>query len=201
MSARAHWDARYRAGDHAGREPCAFLADIAPLLPARGRALDLAGGAGRHALWLARRGLEVTLVDVSAVALELARARADEAHLPLELRALDLEHDAVPPGPWALACTFHYLERSLFARLAAELEPGALLVCTQPTVTNLERHARPSRRFLVEPGELATLAETARATPDGPAAFELVRYREAWSPEGVHQAELVARRRGVPRGA
>jgi len=70
------WDARY-----AGREsepwrgPNAFLADFAGELPP-GRAIDLACGAGRNAVWLAERGWEVTGVDFSAVALERARTMA-----------------------------------------------------------------------------------------------------------------------------
>jgi ubiquinone/menaquinone biosynthesis C-methylase UbiE len=54
------------------------LTGLDDLLPRRGRALDVAGGTGRHALWLARRGLDTTLADVPQVALEKAAAAASE---------------------------------------------------------------------------------------------------------------------------
>src|SRR5205814_5476112 len=72
---RTRWDARYQAAAPA-RRPAAFLTALEGELPRSGRALDVAGGAGRNALWLARRGLEVTLVDIAPSALALARAAA-----------------------------------------------------------------------------------------------------------------------------
>src|SRR5213075_3071128 len=65
---RERWNARWReqAGELA--PPAAFVVEHTALLPASGRALDVAGGAGRHAVWLARAGLDVTMIDVSDVA-------------------------------------------------------------------------------------------------------------------------------------
>ncbi|MFP8955316.1 class I SAM-dependent methyltransferase [Natrialbaceae archaeon A-CW3] len=51
---------------------------LARYLPESGHVLDAGGGAGRYAVWLAERGYEVTLVDVSRRQCELARAKADE---------------------------------------------------------------------------------------------------------------------------
>jgi tellurite methyltransferase len=70
-SDRERWNARYRE-EAAIPPPSPFLVGLDALLPRTGRALDVAGGPGRHALWLARRGLDVTLADVSDVALEVA---------------------------------------------------------------------------------------------------------------------------------
>jgi tellurite methyltransferase len=145
----------------------------------------VAGGAGRHALWLARRGLDVTLVDVSDVALAQA-AKGDPRPGRLIAQPRDLEEVPLPAGPWDLILVFDYLQRSLFSPLAEALSPGGLLLYVQPTRRNLERHARPSARFLVEPGEL-------RAAFDG--ALEIVRYDEGWLEGGRHQARLLGRRR------
>ena len=77
MDARA-WDERYAAGElvwSAGpnRFVAAELADLPP-----GRALDLAAGEGRNAIWLARRGWTVTAVDFSRVGLDKGRTLAGD---------------------------------------------------------------------------------------------------------------------------
>lgn len=72
------WDERYAAKDLVwGGEPNRWVArEVAEITPAR--ALDLAAGEGRNALWLAARGWRVTAVDFSRVALERGRRRAEE---------------------------------------------------------------------------------------------------------------------------
>lgn len=182
---RERWNARYsaRADEPAAAGPC--LTAVERWLPRTGRALDVAGGAGRHALWLARRGLQVTLVDVADVGLRQAAARARREGLVLETLRLDLESDPFPPGPWAVIVCCYYLQRSLFSAFAAGLAPGGMLVFAQPTRTNLERNPRPSARFLLEDGELPRLV----------AGLQVIRYEERWFPEGQHEARLLARRR------
>ena len=77
MDAEA-WDERYAASDLVWSVgPNQFVEDQCSELPP-GRALDLAAGEGRNAIWLARRGWEVTAVDFSRVALEKGRKLARE---------------------------------------------------------------------------------------------------------------------------
>ena len=184
-SEREKWDARWRERGPVPGPPSLLLTAL-DLLPDQGRALDLAGGNGRHALWLAERGLSVTLLDVSAVALEQAAAAARAATLPLETVCADLERDPLPAGPWDLILSFHYLNRDLWPRFPELLAPGGILVFVQPTRRNLERHERPGADFLLEEGEAARIAS----------GFEVVRLEEDWSAEGRHEALLVARRPG-----
>ena len=82
MDAQA-WDERYAVSRQWSQSPNQFVADaLADLPPAR--ALDLACGEGRNALWLAGRGWRVTAVDFSAVAVERGRAAAAQAGLHLD---------------------------------------------------------------------------------------------------------------------
>lgn len=82
------WDARYAAAQQWSDEPNALaatlLADVAP-----GRALDLAAGEGRMALWLAQRGWKVTALDFSAAGLERGRARASELTVDVDWQVAD----------------------------------------------------------------------------------------------------------------
>jgi SAM-dependent methyltransferase len=181
---RSKWDARYREGGRPG-EPSPYLRSLDAALPRTGRALDVAGGDGRNALWLARRGLAVTIADVSAVGLERARARAEADGLTIETVCVDLETEPLPPGPWDLVVCILYLQRSLFPVFASVLAPGGLLAFLQPTARNLERHPKPPRAFLLGDGEIATLL---------PADLEVVSLTEGWTEDGHHEARLLARR-------
>jgi tellurite methyltransferase len=179
---RQKWDRRYRAEGDDLAPPSELLTSLE--LPAPGRALDVASGTGRNALWLARRGWAVTLVDISAEG--LARARREAGPLPLELVCADLEGDPLPPGPFDLIVCTYFLLRPLFPAFTARLAPGGLLVYAQPTRSNLQRHQHPSAAFLLEDGELPSLVR----------GLEIVRYQEGWFGEGDdarHEARLVAR--------
>lgn len=180
---RQKWNARYR--EQAGtRPPSRFLLSLEDRLPSVGRALDLAGGPGNESLWLARRGLDVTLVDISDVALERAAAAAREEGVALRVQRVDLEAEPFPSGPFELVLCLNYLWRPLFAVLPQVLAPGGLFVFAQPTRSNLERNPHPSARFLLEDGELPRLLQ----------GLEVVSYTEGWTDEGRHEARLVATR-------
>ncbi|MBI2894314.1 MAG: methyltransferase domain-containing protein [Deltaproteobacteria bacterium] len=181
---RLRWEAHYRDKGPSTREPSSFLVSLDEVLPRRGRALDVAGGAGRNAVWLARRGLAVTALDISETALAIARTDAARAGVVLSTLAIDLEVEPLPPGPWDLVLSFHYLQRGLFARFPEVLAPGGLLVYVQATRSNLERWERPSERFLLEDGELARLVT----------GLEVLRLEEGWLDEGHHDARLLARK-------
>ena len=66
------WDERYAERQQWTAEPNPLVAELLADLPP-GRAVDLAAGEGRHALWLAGRGWDVTAVDFSAVGLDRGR--------------------------------------------------------------------------------------------------------------------------------
>ena len=179
---RKKWDRRYEDRDRTPTAPSVAITELAELLPRRGRALDLAGGHGRHAIWLARRGLDVTVADISPVGLGLACERAEESGLQVRTACVDLESDPLPRGPWDLILCVRFLLRDLFPAIVRHLRPGGTLVYLQPTKTNLERHAKPPAAFLVEENELRTLA----------AGLDVVHYTESWRSDGRHEALLVA---------
>lgn len=189
--ARVRWNARYR--DRAlPEEPASFVTERLPLLPRTGQALDLAGGGGRHAILLARHGLDVTLIDVSDVACAAARARARAAGVAVEVVRRSLAVAAVPPGPFAVVLAHHYLDGAVWEAAVAGLAPGGVALLCQPTVRNLERHDRPGRRWLLEEGRIRRFADGWCARQPG---LEVVELTEGWTPQGRHEARLVLRRR------
>lgn len=181
---RDKWERKYAEGWQPADGPSAFIRECAPHLPLSGRALDVGGGLGRHALWLAERGLEVTLVDISETALGRAQAAADEAGLSLRTLAADLDMTPPPAGPWDVVVMTFFLWRPLFEALPDLLAPTGLLVCELPTRRNLERHAKPGLPFLLEEGELRALVE---------AHLTVVEYVEGWNTRERHTARVLAR--------
>lgn len=109
-------------------EPAAFLVEHAPLLP-RGRALDVAMGGGRNAVYLAGLGLEVTGVDASPEAVAAARAAAQKAGVKLDARLADLEAGyEIEKEAYDVIVCFNYLHRPLLPQIKAGLKPGGVIV-------------------------------------------------------------------------
>jgi SAM-dependent methyltransferase len=182
VSDRERWNSRYADGEEGGTP--VMLGRNLHLFPRAGRALDVAGGPGQAAVILAARGLEVTLCDVSDVALDMAVARAERSKVDLVTVNADLTEDPFPAGPWDLITCFNYLDRSLFPTMIDELADGGQLALTLATATNLERNEHPRAEFLLEDGELRGLL--------GDLAVEY--YEEGWKLDGRHCAEALARK-------
>ncbi|MEM8922765.1 MAG: class I SAM-dependent methyltransferase [Actinomycetota bacterium] len=180
---RERWNERYRSGSE-GATPL-LLGRHLHHFPRSGRALDVAGGTGQAAAILAARGLDVTVVDVSDVALARATERAERSALTIETVRRDLTTEPLPDGPWSVITCFDYLDRALFPVMIDALAPGGgLLALSLATRTNLERHDRPSARFLLDDGELPALVE----------GLEILHLQEGWQLDGRHSVELIGRR-------
>jgi SAM-dependent methyltransferase len=155
---RERWDTRYRDGAYAGRtEPSALLAQWIDRIPP-GRALDVACGAGRNALFLAARGFEVDAVDISAVALDRARALARATGLQVNWIEQDLDDPLALGADYALVVVTRYVNLPLIRQLADKLGPGGFLVCEEHLVTTAEVIGPSNPAFRVRPGELLEVA-------------------------------------------
>ena len=87
----AGWDQRYAEGRQWSREPNRFFeAAVTGLQRSPGRAIDLACGEGRNALWLATLGWDVTGVDFNETELGRAREAAARAGVKLTLLGQDM---------------------------------------------------------------------------------------------------------------
>jgi len=120
-----HWDERYSNPASLDFTPAPLLVEVAELVPP-GRALDLACGHGRNALYLASLGWHVTAVDSSPAAIAILRERS--AGLTVDARIADLERGEFPiaAGSFDLICDFFYLQRDLFGRIREGVKPGGV---------------------------------------------------------------------------
>jgi len=174
---RTKWEARYRAGDRPHDGPASGL--LRRWLPGAGaaagreqprgdaagaaaervrvdppRALDVATGLGRNALYLAAAGYEVDAVDISDTALrEAARRARREGVRGIRWIAADLDRWRPARGRYDVVVNSFFLNRRLFPALRAAVRPEGLLIFETHLVgTDDTRPPGPGRRL--RPGEL-----------------------------------------------
>ena len=187
------WDKKYSERSHSSLEPDPFLVsahDEFLFATTPGLALDIAGGVGRHAIWLAQRGWRTRLIDISDVGIGLAEKNASRALGPVAKEFLitaevaDL-HSIQDFGreQYDLVLVFYFLQRELFPALAAALKPGGILIYKTYTTEQKNFAGGPSHpMFLLEPNELLREFSSMR----------VLHYHETIQEKGV--AELVARK-------
>jgi 2-polyprenyl-3-methyl-5-hydroxy-6-metoxy-1,4-benzoquinol methylase len=131
---KTEWDERYRSAQLIwSAAPNQFVAELlADADP--GRALDLACGEGRNALWLAERGWQVTAVDFSPVALAKAGTLAEARGLQVDWLAADVTEYQPAEGAYDLVLIVYLhlsadqISRVLHAAAAAVAPGGRLLL-------------------------------------------------------------------------
>lgn len=162
---RIKWNERYGGDEYFfSLGPSKFLAQSLELVTARvvgRRALDLACGEGRNALFLAQHGFEVTAVDIAELGLERGKKRAEQLGVSVEFVQADLERWR-PEGAFDLILNFNFLMRPLIPWMVESLMPGGMVVMeTILDAPGLQGEHR--KDYLLQPGELERLF----AVPEG----------------------------------
>jgi SAM-dependent methyltransferase len=121
-------------------EPTPLLVETARKLTP-GRALDLACGQGRNAIWLAEHGWQVTAVDRSPITIPT-----------VDTHVADLEKHEFPiaEDSWDLIVVCLYLQRDLFESIKRGLKPGGVAL----VIVHMVEPGHEQSRFSVQPGEL-----------------------------------------------
>jgi tellurite methyltransferase len=154
--------------------PSAWLVLNADLLSGAGQALDLACGAGRNALLLAKAGISVRAVDHDSRKIGDLREMARRLELPLEAEVLDLEAGDPDLGLecFDLILGIHYLHRPLFPSLRRALAPGGILLYETFTRDQALRGKPTNPDFLLSEGELPRLVHPLRILRSREGEFE-----------------------------
>ena len=182
------WNERYRLRERPAEDfdtaPTPLIVDTAAKL-APGKALDLACGAGRNAIWLAEQGWEVTAVDAAPAAIEILRGRAAERHLKVNAVVADLEQGEFDSGTacWDLIAMCYYLQRNLFKEARRGVKPGGVVISIVH-MTEPGEEAGPHRLI---PGQLEQYFS----------GWEILHRHEGKPNDSAHHravAEIVARR-------
>ncbi len=139
------------------RPPEAFghWPDVALLLASAGRCVDIASGPGTVTLWLAERGLDVTALDISSVAIERLRAASAAAGSAgrVDARIVDLD-DGLPDDlrDLDLVVCQRFRDPRLYAPMVGRLSAGGLAIVTVLSVVGTPEPGS----FHAPAGELST---------------------------------------------
>jgi SAM-dependent methyltransferase len=146
---RSHWDLKYEQGLPSLEKPDPFFVSafdqfLKDQFPNGGSALDLAGGIGRHALWLAEKSWQVTVIDISEVAIHKLGQKALDLGLALNLFARDASEYPFETAKFDLIVMFYHFDRSICAKMLAALKPGGFLICKSSLIWDCYKGPTPS---------------------------------------------------------
>lgn len=184
---RDKWDQRYADDSYRKNNPVDLVADWLPRIGV-GRALDVACGAGRNAIFLARAGFTVDAIDISPVGLERARQNAAAAGVEVNWIEHDLDRRYDFDTGYGLILVMWFVDLGLIARLCDCLAPGGYLLSQQHLVSDEPVIGPQSSDFRVAAGALRGAA----------GALDILHYEEGVETveddERLASAQLVARR-------
>jgi tellurite methyltransferase len=165
-------------------EPAQFLVENIELLP-KGRALDVAMGGGRNAIYLARMGFEVEGVDLSAEAVRSALESARRVGVTIRAQIADLEGDyCIKEDAYDVIVCFNYLQRSLIPQIKDGLRKGGMVVYETFIIDQAQFGKPRNPDYLLKYNELLDMFRD----------FRCLRYREGVMPGPKAIASIVAQR-------
>lgn len=155
LSSREKWDQRYGDPDYVpNKDPIPFLSEKIGIL-GKGRALCLAAGAGRNAVYLAERGFEVVAVDISSEGLRWCGELAREKGVEVDTVGSDLLEYDMGSKEYDLITMFYYYQPELFPAIKTALKPGGVFIFQTFSIDQLEFERGPrDPAHLVKPNEL-----------------------------------------------
>lgn len=173
---------------HDVHKPAPLLVEFRDRLP-KGKALDLAMGYGRHALYLAQAGWDVHGIERDPEAVAACRREAEARGLWLRAEQADLDTYRIPAGAYDLVVVFYFLDRALIPQIREAIKPGGAIVYETFTIEHQRRFGRPKRtEFCLRSGELPALFAgfTVLASREGVVGGQYVAQLVAVKPEASH---------------
>lgn len=183
-----NWNNRYQSRERPAEDldatPTPLVVSAASSLTP-GKALDLACGTGRSALWLAEHRWDVTAVDGAPAAIDLLQTRAATKRLKINAIVADLEKAEfqIEPSRWDLITMCYYLQRNLFEPAKFGVVPGGLLI----SIVHITEPGEEETSHRLYPGQLEKYF----------AGWEILYRYEGKANDAAHRravAEIAARR-------
>jgi tellurite methyltransferase len=188
-SDQKRWDERFAETEFAfGKKANPFLKKHLSLLQ-KGKALDIATGEGRNAIFLAQNGFDVDAVDISRKGLRKAQKLAKEMGVKIHAVCADLDAYPMKQGNYDLIANFYFLKRNLIPKIKRGLKKGGRVIFETYILEhrNLGSSGPKQAKYFLRPNELLKLFH----------GFRILRYREGIFREGGKRkaiASLIAQK-------
>jgi SAM-dependent methyltransferase len=183
-SDQKRWDERFKGREFAfGKEANPFLRRYIRLLP-KGKALDIATGEGRNAVFLAQHGFDVDAVDISERGLNKARKLAHEMGVKIHTVLSDLDTYQIDEERYDLIADFYFLRRSLIPKMKKGLKRGGRIIFETYILEhrNLDTSGPKQAKYFLKANELLRFFQ----------GFRILFYREGIYEEGGRRKAIAS---------
>ncbi len=150
---RSKWNQRYTEDSYRKGNPVTLLENWIAEIPS-GKALDVACGAGRNAIFMAQAGFDVDAIDISREGLKMAKKHAESQGIDINWVEHDFDQAYEFETNYSLIVVLWYVDLPLISRLCDCLATGGYLLCEEHLITDQEVIGPGSSSFRVAPGRL-----------------------------------------------
>jgi len=131
---RERWNKRYSEEDYPWKTPSEIVQDFYHLAN-KGKALDIASGLGRNAVFLYDKGFEVDAVDISDVALRKIKKERPQ----INTVQADLDFYNIPQNRYDLIVNINYLNRRLIPQIKEGLKKDGVVIFEKTGTTSSDQ--------------------------------------------------------------
>jgi 2-polyprenyl-3-methyl-5-hydroxy-6-metoxy-1,4-benzoquinol methylase len=157
------WDAIYQSRQQNGEttklNPAYILQEFHHLLPAQGKALDLASGLGANAMFLAQHNMESHAWDISSTAIEKLKEISSSLNLDINTKVRDVVTSPPEENSFDVIVVVHFLDRQIMPAIIAALRKNGLLFYQTFTRTRVQESGPSSDKYRLGKNELLDLCK------------------------------------------
>jgi len=157
------WDAIYQSKQQNGETkeltPAYILQEFHHLLPAQGKALDLASGLGANALFLAQHNMESHAWDISSIAIEKLNEISNSLNLNINTEVRDVVTSPPEENTFDVIVVCHFLDRQIMPEIIAALRNNGLLFYQTFTKTRVQESGPSTEQYRLGKNELLDLCK------------------------------------------
>lgn len=148
------WDEKYLSFDVGFSSPSKVLAENEHLLPDTGLALDLACGNAANAVFLAKKGLDVSAWDISSVIINKLDVYNKDNKLPIKTKIKDVVSSPPLPNKFDIIIVSNFLDRLIIDDIKNAIKSHGLIFYQTFIKEKLSLNSPKNSKYLLDKNEL-----------------------------------------------